>query len=131
LLTTVPIYFQAVKGSSPAESGLQLLPLMLSLVIFSFITGGIVTWWGYYTPFVIVGAAIFTIGAGLMTLYTVDQPVWRAYGFTIVAGAGCGLSIQNAYMSIQAVLPQTTLPIGNAVVMFSQTFSFGPFMSWN
>ena len=99
---------------------------MLSLVIFSFVTGGLVTWWGYYTPFIIIGAAISTIGAGLMTLYTVDQPDWRAYGFTIVAGAGCGLAFQNAYMSVQAVLPQTTLPIGNAIVMFSQTLSYSP-----
>ena len=99
---------------------------MLSVVIFSFVTGGMVTWWGYYTPFIIVGGAIYTIGAGLMTLYTVDQPDWRAYGFTIVAGAGCGLSIQNAYMSVQAVLPPKNLAIGNAVVMFAQTLSYPP-----
>jgi MFS family permease len=123
-LTIVPIYFQAIKGSTPSESGLQLLPLMLSVVLFSFITGGLVTWWGYYTPFIIIGAAIFTVGAGLMTLFTVDQPNWRAYGFIIVAGSGCGLAIQNAFMSVQAVLPKETLPIGNAVIMFSQTLSY-------
>lgn len=119
----VPIYFQAIKGSTPSKSGLQLLPLMLSLVIAGFITGGLVTWWGYYTPFIIVGAAIFTIGTGLMTTITVSQPDWRAYGFTIIAGAGCGFSLQNAYMSIQAVLPQSTLSIGNAIIMFCQTLS--------
>jgi Na+/melibiose symporter-like transporter len=119
----VPIYFQAIKGSSPTDSGLQLLPLMLSLVVMGFIIGGIVTWWGYYTPFIIVGAAIFTIGAGLITTFTVDQANWRAYGLTIVAGAGCGMGLQNSYMSVQAVLPQSTLPLGNAAVMFSQTLS--------
>ena len=119
----VPIYFQAIKGSTPSHSGLQLLPLMISVVIFSFITGGIVQWWGYYTPFIIIGAAIYTVGAGLMTLYTVDQPDWRAYGFAIVAGAGFGLAFQNAFMSVQAVLPNSTLPIGNAVIMFSNTLS--------
>lgn len=99
---------------------------MLSLVIFSFVTGGLVTWLGYYTPFIIIGSAILTIGAGLMTLFTVDQPVWRAYGFIIVAGSGCGLAIQNSFMSVQAVLPKETLPIGNAIVMFSQTLSYDP-----
>ena len=99
---------------------------MLSVIFVGFICGGIVTWWGYYTPFIIVGAAIFTIGIGLMTLFKVNQPSWRAYGFTIVAGIGCGLSIQNSYMAIQVVLPKETLPIGNAVAMFSQTFSFNP-----
>lgn len=126
VLIIVPIYFQAIKGSTPSESGLQLLPLMLSLVVFSFISGGLVTWWGYYTPFIIVGSALFTVGAGLMTLFTVDQPDWRAYGFIIIAGSGCGLAIQNAFMSVQAVLPKATLPIGNAVIMFSQTLSYDP-----
>ena len=60
----VPIYFQAMKGSAPSESGLQLLPLMLSLVLFGFIAGALVTWWGYYTPFIIVGSGLYTIGAG-------------------------------------------------------------------
>ena len=99
---------------------------MLSVILVGLICGGIVTWWGYYTPFIIIGAAIFTIGVGLMTLFSVNQASWQAYGFTIVAGTGCGLSIQNSYMAIQAVLPKETLAIGNAVVMFSQTFSSNP-----
>ena len=122
----VPIYFQAIKGSTPTDSGLQLLPLMLSLVVMSFIIGGIVQWWGQYAIFIIIGSAIYTIGAGLLTLSTVDQPNWRMYGFTIVAGAGCGICLQNGYLSVQAVLPQSSLPIGNAIVMFSQTLSYPP-----
>ena len=125
-LTIVPIYFQAIKGSTPSQSGLQLLPLMLSVVIFSFITGGIVQVWGYYTPFIILGSAVLTVGAGLTTTFTVDQADWRAYGIMIVVGTGFGLAFQNAFMSVQAVLPNSTLPIGNAVVMFSNTLSYSP-----
>ena len=99
---------------------------MLSLVVMGFVTGGLVQWWGYYTPFLILGSAIFTVGAGLMTLLAVNTTNWTAYGYTIVAGAGCGFALQNAYMSVQAVLPQATLPIGNAVVMFSQTLAYSP-----
>jgi hypothetical protein len=99
---------------------------MLSLVVMSFIVGGIVQWWGQYAIFIIVGSAIFTIGAGVMTLTTVDEPDWRMYGFTIIAGAGCGMSLQNGFLSVQAVLSQSSLPIGNAVVMFSQTLSYSP-----
>lgn len=120
----VPIYFQAIKGSAPTESGLQLLPLMVSFVITGLIVGGIVQWWGYYTPFIIIGSAIYTIGAGLMLLFAVDQSNWRAYGIMIVAGIGIGMSMQNAFMSVQAVLPQETLSIGNAVIMFAQTLSY-------
>jgi hypothetical protein len=97
---------------------------MLSLVIFSFISGGLVTWLGYYMPFIVIGAAILTIGTGLMTTFTVTQAVWRTYGYTIIAGAGCGLAMQNAFMSVGAVLPQSTLAVGNAMIMFTQTLSY-------
>jgi len=102
---------------------------MLSLVILGFITGGIVTWWGYYTPFIILGSAIFTIGSGLLLTIEVDTTNWKVYGFTIFAGSGLGFSLQNTYMSVQAVLPQSTLPIGNAIVMFSQTLSGAMFLA--
>lgn len=121
---SVPIYFQAIKGSTPTASGLQLLPLLISAIVVGIACGCLVTWSGYFTPFIVIGSAIFTIGAGLLTLFTVDQPDWRAYGFTIVAGTGYGLSLQNAYIAIQNVLPDEILPIGNAVVMFCQTFSY-------
>lgn len=123
-LILVPIYFQAIKGSSPVKSGLQLIPFMVSMVVISLIVGGILQLWGYYTPFIIAGAVIFTTGAGLMTLFSVDQPNWRSYGFSIVAGGGCGFSMQNVYLAVQAVLPQDTQPIATAAVIFMQTFAF-------
>lgn len=96
---------------------------MLSVVIFGFISGALVTLLGYYTPFIILGSAIMAVGCGLMELYTVDQADWRAYGFSIVAGAGAGLSFQNSIISVQAVLPRATIAIGNAAIMFSRTLS--------
>jgi hypothetical protein len=82
-----------------------------------------VTRLGYYTPFIILGSAIMAVGCGIMELFTVDQANWRAYGFSIIAGAGTGLSFQNAVMSIQAVLPRETVAIGTAAFMFSRTLS--------
>jgi hypothetical protein len=82
-----------------------------------------VTLLGYYTPFIILGSAIMTVGCGLMELYTVDQANWRAYGFSIIAGAGTGLSFQSSVLSVQAVLSRETVAIGTAAVMFSRTLS--------
>jgi len=123
---SVPIYFQAIKGSTPSESGLQLLPLLISAIVVGIVCGCLVTWTGYFTPFIVVGSALFTMGAGLLTLVSVDQSSWCAYGFSIIAGAGYGFSLQNAYIAVQNVLPNEILPIGNAVVMFCQTFAYCP-----
>lgn len=78
---------------------------------------------GYYTPFIILGSAIMTVGCGLLELYTVDQANWRAYGFSIIAGAGTGLSFQSSVLSVQAVLPRETVAIGTAALMFCRTLS--------
>jgi hypothetical protein len=88
--------------------------------------GIVVSWWGHYAPFIIIGSAIFTVGAGLLTLFNVTLPNWEAYGFMIIVGSGYELSLQNAYIAVQVVLPIETLPVGNAIVMFSQTFSYVP-----
>lgn len=39
------------------------------------------------------------------------------------------MALQNAFMSIQVVLPQETLSVGNAAVMFSQTLSGAVFLA--
>ncbi|CAO1639610.1 unnamed protein product [Sympodiomycopsis kandeliae] len=46
----VPIYFQAVKDSSALISGVQTIPMIVGVVVFSTLSGIIVTKLGYYTP---------------------------------------------------------------------------------
>jgi MFS family permease len=67
----LPLYLQAVKGSSPTRSGIQVLPLMLSSVLTSILAGAYVTFAGYYTPLIICSSAIMTIGAGLISTFDV------------------------------------------------------------
>ena len=43
LITFLPIYLRAVRGASPAETGLLLLPLMFGIGIGSLVTGQLVT----------------------------------------------------------------------------------------
>ena len=86
-------------------------------------TGGFVAWIGYYKPPMIVGSAIFCIAGGLITTFSIDQPLWRAYGFQILAGVGLGMCIEQAYLAVQASLSREETPIGIALLMFSQTLA--------
>ena len=45
----LPIWFQAIKGDSAVQSGIHILPSILSVVVLSIISGGLVTLVGYYT----------------------------------------------------------------------------------
>ena len=49
----LPIWFQAVQGVSAVQSGVRSLPLILSMTVASLFSGGVVTYFGYYVPFMV------------------------------------------------------------------------------
>jgi hypothetical protein len=86
------------------------------------------TRWDYYTPFIVLSAAVVTIGAGMLLTIDVNTPNWKIYGFTIIAGTGIGLSVQAVSISI-GVLPRPIVPIGIAIAMFSRSLSVTIFLA--
>ncbi|KAK3178817.1 hypothetical protein OEA41_000954 [Lepraria neglecta] len=64
----LPVYFQAVLGSTPARSGIQILPTVIVLMVFGAIGGGAMQKTGRYRPFHHAGFALMTIGFGTFTL---------------------------------------------------------------
>ncbi|BCS28401.1 MFS-type gliotoxin efflux transporter gliA [Aspergillus puulaauensis] len=125
----LPIWFQAIKSASAVSSGIMCLPMMLSMVIFSFITGGGVTATGKHLPFFVVATVLSTIGAGLVTTFATDtgHPKW--IGYQVLVGAGVGMGVQLPVITAQAVLPAPDIPVGTAVVTFCQTFSGAIFVA--
>lgn len=72
---------------------------------------------------------MMSIGAGLLTLFTVDisQPKWVAFQF--IYGLGIGLGFQQGTVVAQAVLPMSEIPIGTALVLFVQMLGGALFVS--
>lgn len=116
----LPIWFQAIKGVDAVESGIRVLPFVLSLVVGSILSGGIVAKIGYYTPAMIVSAIFTSVGAGLITTFKVDtpQPTW--IGYQVIVGFGIGCAMQQAGLAAQRVLKDTDVPIGISMMFFAQ-----------
>lgn len=117
----LPIFFQSIRGSSAFTSGLQLLPILIGLVISSAVTGGLVTAFGFYTPFLIGSTALFAVGAGLITTYDAAMSDATWIGFQVLAGAGLGAGFQVPQTAVQTVLAQDDIPIGSSTLIFFQT----------
>jgi len=64
----MPVYFQAVLGSTPARSRVQLLPTMITLMVYGAIGGGLMEKVGRYRPFHHLGFALMTAGFAVFTL---------------------------------------------------------------
>jgi hypothetical protein len=71
----LPIWFQTIDGNSAVESGIHLLPMVLSLVVASILAGLLTTRIGYYMPFLIFGICVRAVGAGLLTTLSINTLV--------------------------------------------------------
>jgi hypothetical protein len=89
--------------------------------IFAIIAGAGTTIFGYFTPFMLAGGVIFTIGAGLLITLKVSTPTGMWVGYPILAGAGAGMALQTPFIAVQAVLSEADLPVGNALTGFFNT----------
>jgi EmrB/QacA subfamily drug resistance transporter len=125
----VPIWFQAIQGVSALESGIRSMPLVLSLVLASIISGGGTTAIGYNAPFYYLGTVLMSVGAGLLTTFQVDTGKAEWIGYQIIYGLGVGFGIQQAVITVQVVLPLKDVPVGTALTMFMQTFGGAMFIS--
>lgn len=118
----LPIWFQSIKAVNAVKSGVMSIPLLLGLFIASLLAGGLITLIGYYTPFMIAGSIIMSIGAGLLTTFAptgTNHDKWISY--QALYGIGTGLGFQQSALASQAVLPKNDIPTGSSLIFFAQS----------
>ncbi|KAA6416126.1 MAG: MFS general substrate transporter [Lasallia pustulata] len=125
----LPIWFQAIKGTTATESGIRNLPMIMGLVIMSVLAGFLVTKIGYYTPFIIAASVFTAVGAGLLTTLKVDSGHAAWIGYQVIFGFGMGFGMQQTLIAAQTVLHIDDVPVGTSVVMFVQTLGGALFIS--
>src|SRR5450759_4799455 len=97
----LPVYLQIVRGVSPTQSGLELLPLMGGLFVASVSSGRRITTTGRYKRFPIAGTALTAFGLALLSTLGSDTPYWRTALFMLTLGAGIGLVMQVIVLAMQ------------------------------
>ena len=114
----LPIWFQAIKGATALNSGIMLLPMILSTVVGSLSSGFMVAKLGYYNPFLILSSIITTIGAGLFTTFTPTTGHAKWIGYQVLYGIGLGFGVQQPMNVVQTVLDRSDIATGTAIVTF-------------
>ncbi|KAL0571514.1 MFS sugar transporter [Marasmius crinis-equi] len=125
----IPIWFQAIKGTTAVKSGIDNLPTILGVVLASIISGALISAMGYYTPWMILSTILASIGAGLISTFKPDTPSAKWIGFQAIYGLGIGVGLQQPLMAAQTVLPLQDVPSGTAIIVFSQTVGGAIFIS--
>ncbi|KZL70660.1 major facilitator superfamily transporter [Colletotrichum incanum] len=125
----LPIWFQAIKGESAISSGIDMIPYVATNAFFSLLSGIFVSIVGYFVPPAVVGGMIATAGCGVFRLLSQDTSTAQWIGFEILVSAGFGMSIQQGFTAVQAVLPPDEISIGTAAVVASQSLGGAIFIS--
>ncbi|MCJ1306389.1 MFS sugar transporter [Agyrium rufum] len=125
----LPIWFQAIKGTTATESGIRNLPLILGQVIASVLAGVLITNLGYYTPFLYGSVVLMSIGGGLITTFQVSTGHAEWIGYQVIFGLGTGLGFQQPILAAQTVLKLEDVSIGVACLLFIQLLGGALFVS--
>jgi EmrB/QacA subfamily drug resistance transporter len=100
-LSTIPLYLQLVKGSTPTESGFQLLPMILGLMIASIVSGQLISRTGKYRIFPILGTGLMSLGFLVLTTIKADTNYWILAAAMLLTGLGLGQLMQTLTIASQ------------------------------
>jgi len=108
-------YWQSVRGFTPFQAGLLVLPLAITQVIVSPRSAGLVRRFGAKAVSVVgltmVALALSTYG----WLVEASTPIWIILAFGVVQGAGMAVVMPAATESIMSTLPRERAGAGSAV----------------
>jgi EmrB/QacA subfamily drug resistance transporter len=120
-ITYLPLFQQIVNGYSPTGSGLQLVPLMAGLLLTSIASGQLISRFGRYKIFPIVGTAITVVALLLLSRLDVGTSGLVAALYMLVLGLGLGMVMQVLVLAVQNAVDFRTLGVATAAAtMFRQ-----------
>ena len=117
----IPKFVQEVIGASATNSGVVLIPLMLSVVFAVVTSGQIVTRTGRYKVFPVVGSAVTLVGFWMLSRLNVDATSLQAALAMIVIGLGIGQMMQTYTLAVQNDARREEMGVATATVQFSRS----------
>lgn len=119
-LNYIPLFVQAVLGTSATEAGISLTPMSLMWTIASIFGSRLLLKMGYRT-LALIGMVLLVLGAFLMTRIHTGIGVWEVMVFTGIMGTGMGLSIPAFLIAVQSTVPRRELGVATSTVQFSRS----------
>ncbi|CAM5643535.1 MFS transporter [Streptomyces spiroverticillatus] len=123
----LPLFQQSVQGASATNSGLLLLPMLLSMMVVSLVVGRVTTNTGKYKLFPIAGGALITVGLFLLAQMDTDTSRLTSGIYMAVLGAGMGFLMQITMLVAQNSVEPKDMGVASSSTTLFRTLgsSFG------
>jgi MFS family permease len=116
----VPLFVQAVLGTSATEAGATLTPLLIAWVIASIIGSRLLLTTGYRT-LALIGMVLLTIGSFLMSRINTGTSAVTLVVSLSLMGVGMGLSIPAFLIAVQSTVERRLLGTATSTIQFSRS----------
>ncbi|KVW21451.1 disulfide bond formation protein DsbA [Burkholderia ubonensis] len=100
-VTFIPLYLQVVKGSTPSQAGMQLLPMMGGMLAMSVASGRLISRFGRYRAFPIAGTLVGGVAMALLSTLSLATPLSTMYGYMALLGIGLGMVMPVLVLAVQ------------------------------
>jgi EmrB/QacA subfamily drug resistance transporter len=117
-LIFLPEYQQLVRGDSATKSGLMLLPLVGGLMVASLSAGRLISKFGRYRIFPIIGTILLPISFWLFTHIAVDTSRLYLGIWMVVLGVGIGFVMPVLTLAVQNAVDRKYLGTATSIVTF-------------
>jgi EmrB/QacA subfamily drug resistance transporter len=119
-LAALPLYLQIVKGSTPTEAGLQLIPMVAGIMVGSISSGQIIARTGRYRIFPVVGSGLLVAGLFVFHYVGYDTPLWQTMLVMVVFGLGLGFNFQPLTLAVQNAVPPQQIGVATSTATFTR-----------
>ncbi|MDP9270682.1 MAG: MFS transporter [Chloroflexota bacterium] len=117
----LPRWFQVVLGASATESGYQILPLLMGLIVSAIVSGQIVARTGRYKAMITGALVVLALGLLLLTNLQPDTPRPLLWLWMLIAGLGIGPAFGVFTLVVQNSVPVEELGTGtSSLTLFQQ-----------
>ncbi|MFB7722920.1 MFS transporter [Nocardia sp. NPDC056100] len=117
-IVLVPLYFQVVRGYSPTNAGLLMLPLVVGIMIGAQLAGLVTKFTGRYKVLPILGSLVIAIGSVLFARVHYDSALWQPLLYCGIIGFGLGGCMQTLVIATQNAGPRSDMGVSTAAATF-------------
>lgn len=112
-------FFQLARGASAAEAGLRTLPLIGAMFLSSTVVGQLISRFGKWKRFLVLGGVLLTLGMALQAGFlSATAPYWELAIFMALVGMGVGMTQQNLVLAVQNTVPMRDMGAASSMVAF-------------
>ncbi|MBA2695604.1 MAG: MFS transporter, partial [Actinobacteria bacterium] len=119
-LAALPLYLQIVKGASPTQAGLMLLPMTLGIMTGSIVSGQAISRTGRYRIFPIIGSALLALALLALHFVGADTPLWVTMTMMLFFGLGLGGNMQPLTLAVQNAVPAQMIGVATSSATFTR-----------